>query len=54
MHVDIDSTSTAINRAIDLLTIINNIKIKDSYYQTVDMEYSLSTDSHLYQYIQNN
>jgi m7GpppX diphosphatase len=48
LHVDFESSSTSVNRAYDLFTIIQNIKTKKDYYQTTPFEYTLQTDSALY------
>lgn len=47
LHVDLESSSTTVNRAIDLNTIIQNIKIKSDFYQTVDLEVTLLKGSKL-------
>jgi len=49
LNVDYESNSTSINRAIDLYTIINNIKLKNDYYQTTNLEILLQKDSKLYE-----
>jgi m7GpppX diphosphatase len=48
LHVEYESSSTTINRAIDLHTIINNIKLKSDYYQTMPLEILLQKGSKLY------
>ncbi len=48
LHVDLESNSSSVNRAMDLFTIIQNIKMKEDYYQTVDLEVVLQTGSKLY------
>ena len=49
LNVQYDSHSTSINRAIDLYSIINNIKLKHDYYQTTNLEILLQKDSKLYE-----
>jgi m7GpppX diphosphatase len=54
LHVDFESSSTSINRAFDLFTIIQNIKVKNDYYQSISIEFNLQTDSALYNTLVNN
>jgi len=54
VDVDIDVESSAIiNRAIDLHTILQNIKLKGDYYQKIDIEFSLQVGSVLYKTLNN-
>jgi m7GpppX diphosphatase len=48
LHVDLESSSTSVNRAIDLYSIIQNIKIKGNYYQTIDLEMTILKGSKLH------
>jgi m7GpppX diphosphatase len=47
LHVDLESSSITVNRAIDLNTIIQNIKIQSDYYQKVELEVTLLKGSKL-------
>jgi len=53
LHVEYESYSTGINRAIDLYSIINNIKMKNDYYQTFPLEILLQKGSKLYNSLHN-
>src|SRR5690606_21349501 len=48
LNVDYESHSTSVNRAIDLYSIIQNIKMKSDYYQNCDLEINVQISSKLY------
>jgi m7GpppX diphosphatase len=53
LQVDLESNSTSVNRAIDLYSIIQNIKLKGDYYQTIDLEMTLLKGSKLHELLIN-
>jgi m7GpppX diphosphatase len=53
LNVEYESNSTGINRAIDLYSIMNNIKVKSDFYQTVPLEILLQKGSKLYNALHN-
>lgn len=48
LHTDYESNSTAVNRAWDLNSIIENIKMKNDYYQSVSLEINVQVGSKLH------
>jgi hypothetical protein len=38
VHISLENPSLFINRSIELFTVIQNIKLKGDYYQTVTLE----------------
>ena len=53
INVNIEDFSTTVNRAIDLNEIIENIKMKKDYYQTVSIDHTVKIGSKLYDYLTN-
>ena len=54
LNIEYESSSISINRAIDLYTIIQNIKLKSKYYEDIDIEINLQIGSKLYNILTNN
>ena len=46
--------SSSVNRAIDLNEIIENIKMKNDYYQTIAIDHTVQVNSKLYNALKNN
>lgn len=51
LHVSLDNFTACVNRAIDLGEIINNIKLKNDYYQTISIDHTVKVGSKLYEYL---
>ena len=53
LHISLENGGIYVNRAIDLNEIIQNIKLKNDYYQTITIDQSVKVGSKLYEYLNN-
>ena len=51
LHVGLEDFSACVNRAIDLNEVIQNIKLKNNYYQTITIDQTVKVGSKLYEYL---
>ena len=49
LHVSLENFTACVNRAIDLNEVIQNIKLKNNYYQTITIEQLIKVGSKLYE-----
>ena len=53
LHISLENGGIYVNRAIDLNEVIQNIKLKNNYYQTITIDQSVKVGSKLYEYLNN-
>ena len=51
LHVGLEDFSACVNRAFDLNEVIQNIKLKNNYYQTITIDQTVKVGSKLYEYL---